>query len=634
MAGIHTGALVIGPPPLSKLTELLRYVALVVSLAELVVSSYSLSVREQVTPGQSGPAGFLIFNALFTMFVLGAVIALESTAHHMYCRFVVVTAFAVDALLWLAAWGWTACVASTLLSIRRDRRGTRYAVGLVAAASLGSMLWLLMVVIICGFISACMREPRGMISRRGPDGMELEENKPSESHTENIAPQHWASQDRYGEIQRYHPVAAVDTQSYFNKDSTATDAHEHLSIKDASKAPALGSCPLANPDLSNPAGYINVFRVAGHNNSKDSSEDGNTDSSLDLAVEDMARLAQAAVKDILEHSSLSDSSTTSFPSPLGSSTSQQWAANDDDYSTYQNNHETPARRESPPAHIPLSEASLAQPGYPSWALNRPYGYRMSICPSSQAISKNAHSNHDADARSAQRKSNKQNTAHTPSATMGGPSTPPPRAFGMRNAISEAFFHLRCLVDVMPAQLPRSGPRETSTSAMRRALIDTAKRRIGRRDAADLARLMTQAEEAVINKGTEVHTPIPRGTKPTSRFETTDNPHSGSVSYMDSIGSEEWDFKALQRRIIELELRASINELYIAHLGGQVDYADHVDTAALEKAVDVGVDVMEARREYLQQVYENAKSAVSGQVRSGGVGYGDEVMADVRGGNGK
>jgi hypothetical protein len=111
------GLIAVGVPVLPFWLLIVRGVAIVLSLGVLVASAYYLSINRDLgfgyaLPVNSGPAGFLIFDVIFTWGILGTMIAFEFFLQKLYYRIVFFVLLILDVIFWLAAWAWSAQLAA------------------------------------------------------------------------------------------------------------------------------------------------------------------------------------------------------------------------------------------------------------------------------------------------------------------------------------------------------------------------------------------------------------------------------------------------------------------------------------------------------------------------------------------
>ncbi|KIL93595.1 hypothetical protein FAVG1_03577 [Fusarium avenaceum] len=158
-----------GVPRMPLWLTILRGVALLLALGVLIAAAYHLSLLGSWAQyyGGSGPAGFLIFDAIFTFLILGSMLAAEFFAPQLYMRLLFLGTLVLAAIFWLSAWAWAAAWASDFYRVY-DGSGLGRANGfdawgasLAAGAALGAVTWALIIVIIVFFVRACMADPHG-----------------------------------------------------------------------------------------------------------------------------------------------------------------------------------------------------------------------------------------------------------------------------------------------------------------------------------------------------------------------------------------------------------------------------------------------------------------------------------------
>ncbi|WDK17251.1 hypothetical protein CGRA01v4_08534 [Colletotrichum graminicola] len=138
-----------GVPPTPSLFAIARVATLVLSLAVLAASAFCLSLLGIYSGSFTGPPGFMLFVALFTIVVLGGAIAIERFAAHLYFRIVMLVGYGLTCLFWLAGWAWSASIAKLFLGdtcIGRTCFGPtteemRYGGSMAGAAAVGAINW-------------------------------------------------------------------------------------------------------------------------------------------------------------------------------------------------------------------------------------------------------------------------------------------------------------------------------------------------------------------------------------------------------------------------------------------------------------------------------------------------------------
>lgn len=122
---------------------ILRIATLATSVGVLVAAAYNVSLYQGfLVP--STPAGFLIFNALFNMLVVGAMLACEFRLQRYYNRLAFALLLGLDGAFWLAGWAWAASWAGRWLSFGSEGTSREYdafAGSITAGAVLGAITW-------------------------------------------------------------------------------------------------------------------------------------------------------------------------------------------------------------------------------------------------------------------------------------------------------------------------------------------------------------------------------------------------------------------------------------------------------------------------------------------------------------
>jgi hypothetical protein len=192
-----------GVPPLPFLVTILRFVILGLSFGVLVASAYALSLFGGYGiyfAGYTGPPGFMIFVTIKTMIILGATIAVERFAPQIYFRLAVIIAYILSVIFWLSGWAWSASVAALFLATTcTSYLGSSYCSGpgsydvkfgasMAAAAGLGAIAWVLMIVVLVFFIRACLADPEGTGVAAAQPGAELGNVKHEVSSTVTPVP--------------------------------------------------------------------------------------------------------------------------------------------------------------------------------------------------------------------------------------------------------------------------------------------------------------------------------------------------------------------------------------------------------------------------------------------------------------
>ncbi|KAH7160240.1 hypothetical protein B0J13DRAFT_124827 [Dactylonectria estremocensis] len=178
-----------GVPPLPFFVTIIRGVIIVFSLGALIAAAYNLSLfggASLYLSGYSGPAGFIIFDAIFTFLIVGGMLVSEFFAPQLYYRIAFIIGLILNAIFWLSAWAWAASVASSFFSYYNSYDGyyrskslDAYGGSMAACAALGAVVWVLVIVTIVFFIKSCMASPQSQTySPRTEVQAELGEPKP------------------------------------------------------------------------------------------------------------------------------------------------------------------------------------------------------------------------------------------------------------------------------------------------------------------------------------------------------------------------------------------------------------------------------------------------------------------------
>ncbi|KAF7546587.1 hypothetical protein G7Z17_g8334 [Cylindrodendrum hubeiense] len=173
-----------GVPPLPFFLTIIRGVILAFSLGALIAAAYNLSLFSGFLVGYSGPAGFIIFDAIFTFIIVGGMLVSEFFAPQLYIRIAFIGALILDAIFWLSAWAWAASVAASFFSYFDGFYGHNntidaYGGSMAACAALGAVIWVLVIVTIVFFVKACMASPQSQtFAPRTENQAELGESKP------------------------------------------------------------------------------------------------------------------------------------------------------------------------------------------------------------------------------------------------------------------------------------------------------------------------------------------------------------------------------------------------------------------------------------------------------------------------
>ncbi|KAH0429350.1 hypothetical protein CcaCcLH18_08472 [Colletotrichum camelliae] len=195
MAGANIrGLMGKGVPPTPTFFSILRVAVMVLSLAVLAACAYNLSLLGGQA-SYAGPPGFMLFVALFTLLILGGAMALERFAPRFYFRLALLIAYGVSVLFWLSGWAWSAsiaalflgntCIGSTCFGPTTEE--TRYGASMAAAAGVGAVNWVMMIVVLFYFVKGCLADPdcygisTGHGAEMGSFSLKAEGKQPSRS---------------------------------------------------------------------------------------------------------------------------------------------------------------------------------------------------------------------------------------------------------------------------------------------------------------------------------------------------------------------------------------------------------------------------------------------------------------------
>lgn len=132
-----------GPPPLPRWLLILRIATLATSVGVLAAAAYNVSLYAGLFVSAT-PAGFLIFNAVFNMLIVGAMLSCEFWLQRYYNRLAFALLLGLDGAFWLAGWAWAASWAGRWLSFGSEGTSSEYdafAGSITAGAVLGAVTW-------------------------------------------------------------------------------------------------------------------------------------------------------------------------------------------------------------------------------------------------------------------------------------------------------------------------------------------------------------------------------------------------------------------------------------------------------------------------------------------------------------
>ncbi|TGJ80742.1 hypothetical protein E0Z10_g8027 [Xylaria hypoxylon] len=158
-----SGLVARGVPSLPKF-----FIYIVVSIILLSIVILGLAAYAESLSGnyyyESGVPGFLLFVTIWTWLVYGGMLATQYYAPQFYYRIVVLVGQILSAIFWISGWAWAASWAAYILSFDNynsyDRiRGSWKAFGqtTAACAGIGALIWVLSIVALVAFCSACTR---------------------------------------------------------------------------------------------------------------------------------------------------------------------------------------------------------------------------------------------------------------------------------------------------------------------------------------------------------------------------------------------------------------------------------------------------------------------------------------------
>ncbi|RWA03575.1 hypothetical protein EKO27_g11527 [Xylaria grammica] len=157
------GLVVRGVPSLPKF-----YIYIVVSIILLSIITLGLAAYAESLSGHyyydSGVPGFLIFVSIWSLLVYGGMLVTQYYAPQFYYRIGVLVGQLLSAIFWISAWAWAASWAAYILSFDNynsydEIRGSWKAFGqtTAACAGIGALIWVLCIVSLGAFCSACTR---------------------------------------------------------------------------------------------------------------------------------------------------------------------------------------------------------------------------------------------------------------------------------------------------------------------------------------------------------------------------------------------------------------------------------------------------------------------------------------------
>ncbi|KAI1659780.1 hypothetical protein F4813DRAFT_351907 [Daldinia decipiens] len=145
-----SGLIARGAPMFPEFLLYTKAVLILLSVIVLALASYVLSIQHSNPYYNSGVPEYLIFLTIFTWIIYGAPLAIELKAPRFYYRIVVLAAYALSSIFWLAGWAWSASWASYGLSFNNSYEEssgkdlwTTFGSVMGACAGLGALIWVL-----------------------------------------------------------------------------------------------------------------------------------------------------------------------------------------------------------------------------------------------------------------------------------------------------------------------------------------------------------------------------------------------------------------------------------------------------------------------------------------------------------
>ncbi|EJT77934.1 hypothetical protein GGTG_03037 [Gaeumannomyces tritici R3-111a-1] len=162
------------PTTLPKWLLYVKIVILVLALLVLALAAYAISIFSSAANDDyyftgSGVPGLLIFVAVKTLIVYGAVTAIQVWAPRMFFRIAALIAYLLGIIFWLASWGWAASMSGVYFSLANTYSNRIYGAlpnklrqeggALAGCAAIGAIAWVLSIVNVAFFIKACLNDP-------------------------------------------------------------------------------------------------------------------------------------------------------------------------------------------------------------------------------------------------------------------------------------------------------------------------------------------------------------------------------------------------------------------------------------------------------------------------------------------
>ncbi|KAI0468686.1 hypothetical protein F4859DRAFT_524209 [Xylaria cf. heliscus] len=165
---------------------------ILLSVVILALAAYAQSLSGNYFY-QSGVPGFLLFASIWTWLIYGGMLAIEHFAPQFYYRIVIIVGQLLSVIFWLSAWAWAASWASYTLSFENPRpydriRGAWMAFGqtIAACAGIGAGAWVLCIIALVVFCSACKRSSRSALAPAPANDMELANTSSSQGKAQAV----------------------------------------------------------------------------------------------------------------------------------------------------------------------------------------------------------------------------------------------------------------------------------------------------------------------------------------------------------------------------------------------------------------------------------------------------------------
>ncbi|KAI1200622.1 hypothetical protein F5X97DRAFT_84848 [Nemania serpens] len=185
-----------GVPALPKAFVYVVGLIILLSIIILALAAYAESLSGNYYY-DSGVPGFLLFVSIWTWFVYGGTLAIGRYAPRLYYRIGVLAGQFLSTVFWIVGWAWAASWAAYVLSFDNygsydSIRGAWKAYGqtTAACAGIGALVWVLCMLALGLFCSACMRRAESAQTRN----IELADaSKPDMPPSQTMSPSSQAS---------------------------------------------------------------------------------------------------------------------------------------------------------------------------------------------------------------------------------------------------------------------------------------------------------------------------------------------------------------------------------------------------------------------------------------------------------